>query len=117
MEQSQANTHSDAQAEQPATITASVRPSASSLLPTTSEPEPLEQRQGVGRNEAYHEKASVRRVDPQEEAGRQRQIVTLGLEVALALMLTAAARFWSWAQEERARARVDRELRRRAPAT
>ncbi len=102
--------------EQETEVKASVRPSVSALLPATSEPETREQRLGVDRNSAYKEKVSVRQVDPQEEAARRRQLLTVGLEVALAVTLLLARRIWGWAQEERARARVDRELRRRLPA-
>jgi hypothetical protein len=98
-------------------LKASVRPSASSLLPTTSEPETREQRLGEHRNSAYKEKVSVRRVDPEAEEDRRRVMITLGLEVALAMFLTLASKLWGWAREERARARVNRELRRRIPAT
>lgn len=59
----------------------------------------------------------VRAADAREEQERRRTLVTLGLEVALALMLTLATRVWAWVREERARARVNRELRRRLPAT
>lgn len=116
MEQSQANAQIDHQAERPTELKATVRPSVSSHAPTTSEPETQSQREGNGRNGAYHEKVSVRRVDAQEEAGRRRQLFALGLEVALAVMLMMAQRIWGWAQEERARERADRELRRRIPA-
>lgn len=98
-------------------LKASVRPSVSSLLPTSSEPESREQRLGEHRNSAYKEHVSVRQVDPEAEEDRRRVMITLGLEVALALFLTVAGKLWSWAQEERARARVDRALRRRLPAT
>jgi hypothetical protein len=56
-------------------------------------------------------------VDPQADEGRRRVMTTLGLEVALAMFLLLAAKLWGWAREERARARVDRALRRRIPAT
>jgi hypothetical protein len=82
-------------------LKASVRPSASSLLPTTSEPETREQRLGEHRNSAYKEKVSVRRVDPEAEEDRRRVMITLGLEVALAMFLTLASKLWGWAREER----------------
>ena len=59
----------------------------------------------------------VRAADEREDEERRRALVTLGLEVALALALTVASRVWAWVREERARARVNRELRRRLPAT
>jgi hypothetical protein len=71
----------------------------------------------VRRSGAQHALSPVSEVDAREEAERRRQLVTLGLEVALAVLLTLAARIWGWAREERARARVNRELRRRIPAT
>jgi len=64
-----------------------------------------------------HALSPVREADEREEQERRRQLTTLGLEVALAVMLTVAARVWGWAREERARARVNRDLRRRLPAT
>lgn len=112
MEQS----HTPDREQQETEVKASVRPSVSALLPTSSEPETREQRLGVDRNRAYKEKVSVRHVNPQEEEARRRQLFTVGLEVALAVTLLLARRIWGWAQEERARARVDRELRRRIPA-
>jgi hypothetical protein len=105
------------QEERQTEVKASVRPSVSSLLPTSNEPETREQRLGEERNGAYKEKVSVRRVDPHAEEGRRRQMFTLGLEVALAVFLMLARKVWGWAQEERTRARVDRQLRRRLPAT
>ena len=113
MEQS----HTAGHVEQETEIKASVRPSVSALLPESSEPETREQRLGEDRNGAYKEKVTVRHVNPQEEDARRRQLFTIGLEVALAVTLLLARRIWGWAQEERARARVDRELRRRIPAT
>lgn len=98
-------------------VKASVRPSASALLPASSEPETREQRLGEQRNGGYQEKVTVQRVDPQEDAARKRQIMILGLEVALALTLVLARQVWSWAREERTRASVDRALRRRISAT
>ena len=98
-------------------IKASVRPSLSALAPESSAPETREQRLGEHRNSAYKEKVSVRRVDPHAEEERRRTMLILGLEVALAMFLTLAAKLWSWAQEEQTRARVDRMLRRRIPAT
>ena len=98
-------------------VRASARPSVSALLPATNEPESAEQRMGAFRNGAYHEKVTVQRVDPQQEQARRRKMLTVGLEIALALGLTLASRIWGWAQEERARARVDRALRDRLPAT
>jgi hypothetical protein len=105
------------QNERQTEVKASVRPSVSSLLPTSNEPESREQRLGAERNGAYHEKVTTRRIDPHVEEERRRQMFTLGLEVALAVFLMLARKVWGWAQEERTRARVDRALRRRLPAT
>lgn len=71
----------------------------------------------VRRSGAPHALSPMSEADAREEAERRRQLVTLGLEVALAVLLTLAARIWGWVREERARARADRELRRRIPAT
>jgi hypothetical protein len=98
-------------------IEATARPSASSLLPNLETPETRDQRLGVRRNGAYKEKVTTHEVDPQEREERRRALITLALEVALAMMLTLAARLWDWAREERARARADRSLRMRIPAT
>ncbi|HEY8326247.1 MAG: hypothetical protein ACHQ1E_02330 [Ktedonobacterales bacterium] len=98
-------------------IEASARPTLPSLLPDSDEPETRRQRLGQHRNGAYKEKVKMREVDPQAQKERNRTLVTLGLEVGLAVMLTLAARLWGWAREERARARADRALRRRIPAT
>jgi hypothetical protein len=117
MEHSQVVDQHGPQTEPQTELKASVRPSVSSLLPTSSEPETRDQRLGERRNSAYKEKVTVRRVEPQADEGRRRVMTTLGLEVALAMFLLLAAKLWGWAREERARARVDRALRRRIPAT
>lgn len=98
-------------------LKASVRPSVSSLAPTSSEPETREQRLGEHRNHAYKEHVSVKQVDHRAEEQRKRTMLLLGLEVALATFLTVAAKLWSWAREEQTRARVDRSLRRRLSAS
>ncbi len=66
---------------------------------------------------APHALSAISEADVREDEERRRQLVTLGLEVALAVLLTVAARIWGWAREERARVRVSRQLRRRVPAT
>lgn len=98
-------------------LKASTRPSVSSILPTSNEPETPEQRMGQHRNGAYKEHVSVKQVDQRAEEQRKRTMLLLGLEVALAAFLTVAAKLWSWAQEEQTRARVDRMLRRRISAS
>jgi hypothetical protein len=114
----QSRTLGEQEAEQHQTeLKASVRPSVSALAPASSEPETREQRLGEQRNGAYKEHVTVRQVDPQEEAARKRQLMILGLEVALAFTLVLARQVWTWAREERTRARIDRVLRRRIPAT
>ncbi len=98
-------------------IKATTRPTIGSLLPDVETPETRRERLGERRNGAYDEKVTTHEVDPQAQKERNRMLLTLGLEVALAVMLTVAARLWGWAREERARARADRALRMRIPAT
>ncbi len=98
-------------------IKATMRPTIGSLLPDVETPETRRERLGERRNGAYDEKVTTHEVDLQAQKERNRMLLTLGLEVALAVMLTVAARLWGWAREERARARADRALRMRIPAT
>lgn len=105
--------------------------------PNAGAPASREQRLGMGRNSVYGERldSSTKRVAKgleqaaksgdhtvtiehlnHEEEQRKRQAMTLGLEVALAVTVMVARQVWGWVQEERARAKVDRELRRRLPA-
>lgn len=94
IEQSRRAAQDGAQAAPPRVEATAVRISASTLPP-----------------------ASAQQVDQQAEEQRRRQALTLGLTFALAVALTLGRKLWGWAQEERARARVNRELRRRTPAT
>lgn len=94
-------------------LRATARPSLSSLIPESSAPESREARMGGHRNGAYKETVSVREAHPQEETQRRRQMMTMGLEVGLAVAITFARQIWGWAHEEQVRARVDRDARRR----